>query len=246
MVLVSAHDPHTGEDPHGDQPVVEGGVDLDDAQAAVVCVHGRGALARDMLDLAGQFDVPGVAYLAPQAAARTWYPNPFTAPMETNQPGLKSGLGRIDDLVDRAADAVGREQVVVLGFSQGACLASEYVARNATPYGGLVVFSGGLIGPPGTPRDYGGDLDGTPVFLGCDDDDPHIAIDRVHETADVLDHLGGDVDERIYDGIGHGVVPDELDAAERIIADAAGTTGGDAAGTEPAGDTDEPDTEGDS
>jgi phospholipase/carboxylesterase len=214
---VSAPHAHSGDDPHGDQPVAEGGVDLADARAAVVCVHGRGATARGMLDLAARLDVDDVAVLAPQAAGRTWYPNPFTAPTDANQPGLASGLRRVGELVARAADAVGRAHVVVLGFSQGACLASEYVARNATRYGGLVCFSGGLIGPTVTTDQYDGDLAATPVFLGCDGNDPHIDRERVHETTEVLTALGGDVDERIYDGIGHGVVQDELDAASEIV-----------------------------
>jgi len=214
---MSAPNPHQGDDPHGDQPVAEAGAALDDANGVVVAVHGRGATAESMLDLAGEFAFDDVAVLAPQAAGRTWYPNSFMAPMETNQPGLDSGLAKVGDVVEQAADAVGREHVVVLGFSQGACLGSEYVARNADRYGGLVVFSGGLIGPEGTPREYDGDLDGTPVFLGCDDSDPHIDVERVHETTRVPEALGGDVDERVYDGIGHGVVPDELEAANAIV-----------------------------
>jgi len=214
---MSAPNPHRGEDPHGDQSVAEAGADLSDATAAVVALHGRGATAGSMLDLAGQFDFDDVAYLAPQAAGRTWYPNPFTAPTESNQPGLRSGLSRVGALVDRAADAVGREHVVVLGFSQGACLGSEYVARNPERYGGLVVFSGGLVGPEVGVDGYDGDLAGTPAFVGCDDSDPHIALERVHETTAVLEHLGADVDERVYEGIGHGVVEDELAAARAIV-----------------------------
>lgn len=218
---MSARNPHRGsDDPHGDQSVVEAGVDLDDAAAVVVCSHGRGATAQSMLDFADHFGFDDVAYLAPQAAGRTWYPNSFLAPMEQNQPGLRSGLAKLAEVVGRAADAVGRERVVVLGFSQGACLGSEYVARNAQRYGGVVAFSGGVIGPDGTPRDYDGDLEGTPVFLGCDDDDPHIPVERVHETAEVFEDLGGDVDERIYPGMGHGVIEDELDAARAIVDDA--------------------------
>lgn len=222
---MSAPNPHSGDDPHGDQPVAEAGADLADAAAAVVCVHGRGATAQSMLQITQQFGFDDVAVLAPQAAGRTWYPNPFTAPTDSNQPGLSSGLARVGALVDRAAAAVGRERVVVLGFSQGACLSSEYVARNPARYGGLVVFSGGLIGPEVTVEGYAdaagdADLAGTPAFLGCDENDPHIALERVHETTEVLDALDADVDERIYQGIGHGVVEDELDAATAIVDDA--------------------------
>ncbi|MFC6952075.1 alpha/beta hydrolase [Halorubellus litoreus] len=212
--------PHSGDDPHGDQPVATAGADLADATAAVVCAHGRGATAESMLQLTQQFGFDDVASLAPQAAGRTWYPNPFTAPTESNQPGLDSGLAKVDGVVAEAVDAVGREHVVLLGFSQGACLSSEYVATHPARYGGLVVFSGGLIGPEVSIEGYAtddGDLAGTPVFVGCDENDPHIELERVHETTEVLEGLGADVDERIYQGIGHGVVEDELDAAIAIV-----------------------------
>ncbi|WP_227132568.1 alpha/beta hydrolase [Halorubellus salinus] len=218
---MSGLNPHSGDDPHGDQPVATAGADLADATAAVVCAHGRGATAQSMLQLTGQLGFDDVASLAPQAAGRTWYPNPFTAPRDSNQPGLDSALAKLDAVVGDAVDAVGREHVVVLGFSQGACLASEYVASNAARYGGLVVFSGGLIGPDVDVDQYatGGDdpLAATPAFLGCDANDPHIDRERVHETTEVLRALGAEVDERIYDGIGHGVVEDELDAAIAIV-----------------------------
>jgi phospholipase/carboxylesterase len=219
-MAVSAPTPHSGDDPHGDQPVATGGADLADASAVVVCAHGRGATAQSMLQITQQFGFDDVASLAPQAAGRTWYPNPFTAPTESNQPGLDSALSKLDAVVDQAVDAVGREHVVLLGFSQGACLASEYAATHPARYGGLVVFSGGLIGPEVTVDAYAdpdADLAGTPAFLGCDENDPHIALERVHETTEVLDALDADVDERIYQGIGHGVVQDELDAATEIV-----------------------------
>jgi phospholipase/carboxylesterase len=224
---VSAPNPHSGDDPHGDQPVATGGAALADASAVVVCAHGRGATAQSMLQLTRQFEFDDVAALAPRAAGRTWYPNPFTAPTDSNQPGLDSALAKLDAVVETAVDAVGREHVVLLGFSQGACLASEYAATHPARYGGLVVLSGGLIGPEVTVEAYASadsTLAGTPAFLGCDENDPHIALDRVHETADVLDALDADVDERIYQGIGHGVVQDELDAATTVV-DSARTPG---------------------
>jgi|AntRauTorcE11898_2_1112593.scaffolds.fasta_scaffold06488_2 phospholipase/carboxylesterase len=217
---MSARNPHSGDDPHGDQPVAHAGAALADASAVVVCAHGRGATAQSMLQITQQFGFDDVASLAPQAAGRTWYPNPFTAPTDSNQPGLDSALAKLDAVVDQAIDAVGREHVVLLGFSQGACLSSEYAATHPARYGGLVVFSGGLIGPEVTVERYAGDdadMAGTPVFLGCDENDPHIDLERVHETTEVLDALGADVDERIYQGIGHGVVEDELDAATVIV-----------------------------
>lgn len=220
--------PHAGnDDPHGDQPVATAGATLEDANAVVVLVHGRGATAESILgmasefeheDVTGEFDRDDVAYLAPQARGQTWYPNSFLAPIVSNEPGLSSGLGVLGDLVDRSArNGVPAERILFVGFSQGACLASEFVARNARRYGGLAVLSGGLIGPEGTEFDYEGSLDGTPVFLGCSDSDPHIPVERVHETRDVLADLGGDVEERIYEGMGHGINEDELDFVRGMV-----------------------------
>ena len=206
--------------PHQSQPLVSAGASLDDADAAVVLVHGRGATAQSILGMADEFHQEGVAYLAPQAARNTWYPNSFLAPIESNEPGLTSGLQAIADAISEAnAAGIPTEHVVLLGFSQGACLASEYVARNATRYGGLAVLSGGLIGPEGTSRDYDGSLDGTPIFLGCSDVDPHIPIERVHETVEVFERMDADVTEQIYEGMGHGVNEDELAQVSEMVAD---------------------------
>ncbi|ESP88434.1 alpha/beta hydrolase [Candidatus Halobonum tyrrellensis] len=205
------------EGPHADQPVVTEGADLDDARAAVVMVHGRGATARSILGMADEFGTDHVAYLAPSAARNTWYPQSFLAETDENEPHLSSALSFVGRLVDRAADAVGYDRVALLGFSQGACLASEWAARNARRYGGVIAFSGGLIGPPGTPREYDGDLDGTPAFVGCSDSDPHIPLERVHETAEVLEAIGAEVDERIYEGMGHGINEEELAAAKGVV-----------------------------
>ncbi|WP_226021375.1 alpha/beta hydrolase [Halomicrobium salinisoli] len=206
--------------PHAGQPVRTAGADLDDADAAVVAVHGRGARAESVLSLAGEFDVDGVAYLGPQAARNTWYPNRFVAPIEDNEPHLSSALSFVDETVQRAVDAgISRERIVLLGFSQGACLASEYVARNPRRWGGLAAFSGGLIGPPGTEFEYDGDLDGTPAFVGCSDSDPHIPEERVHETTEALEALGADVTERLYPGMGHTINQDETEFVAGMLAD---------------------------
>ncbi len=152
--------------PHQGQGITTAGADLADAPAAVVLAHGRGASARGILGMADEFAVEGVAYLAPQAARNEWYPNSFLAPVEANEPGRSSGLRALDDAVGRAVEAgIPHERIVLGGFSQGACLAAEYVARNPRRYGGVIAFSGGLIGEEldGT---YPGDLAGTPVFLG--------------------------------------------------------------------------------
>ena len=205
-------------DPHKHQQLVTAGTPLEDAAAAVVLVHGRGATAGSIIGMAEEFPGSDVAYLAPQAAGNTWYPNSFLAPLESNEPALSSALAAVGAVVERAIDAgVPTDRIVVLGFSQGACLASEFVARNATRYGGLAALSGGLIGPEGTPREYDGTLDGTPVFIGCSDVDPHIPLARVHETTAVLDRMGAAVTERIYEGMGHGINEDELEHVAGMV-----------------------------
>lgn len=206
--------------PHQDQPISTAGAAIETADAAMILVHGRGATADSILELAREFSAPGVAFVAPQAAGASWYPQSFLAPIDQNEPGLSSGLEVLTDLLaDITQSGIPVERTVLLGFSQGACLASEFTARNATRYGGLVAFSGGLIGPDDTPRDYDGSLDGTPVFLGCSDRDPHIPLERVNETARILEALGGDVTKRIYEGLGHTVNRDEVDHAAAILND---------------------------
>ncbi len=198
-------------DPHAGVEVERTGSPLLSAEAALVLLHGRGAGAEDILTLWDEVVRPGIAALAPEAAGRTWYPQSFLAPLERNEPYLSSALRMLGKLLhDVAAAGIPAERTVLVGFSQGACLALEFAARNARRFGGVVAFSGGLIGPPGTPRDYRGSLVGTPVFLGCSDRDPHIPKERVEESADVLSRLGGEVEMRIYPGLGHTINEDEL------------------------------------
>jgi len=205
--------------PHQGQQLVTAGTPLGEADAAVILVHGRGATARSIVQMGQEVHREGVALLAPQAARNTWYPNSFLAPVEQNEPGRSSGLAAIDDAVERAAGAgIDRERVLLLGFSQGACLASEYVARNPRRYGGLAALSGGLIGESVDSTSYEGDIEGTPVFVGCSDVDPHIPLERVEATAEAFERLQGDVDKRIYEGMGHGVNDDELDAVDELVA----------------------------
>jgi predicted esterase len=205
--------------PHQGPPVLAAGAPLDRAQAAMILIHGRGATAESILDLAAEVDRPGFAYLAPQAAGNTWYPNSFLAPIPSNEPGLSSGLAVIDGLLAHLAAArLPPERTILLGFSQGACLTVEYVARHARRYGGVAGLSGGLIGPDGTPRDYAGSLAGTPIFLGCSDVDFHIPKERVEESAAVLRRLGGDVTMRLYPNMGHTVNADELAAVRALMA----------------------------
>ena len=204
--------------PHRADNVVFAGEKLASARAALILVHGRGATAESMLPLAEAFELGGVAYAAPRAAGNTWYPYSFMAPIETNEPNLTSALFVLAALVERLGGAgIPAERVALVGFSQGACLATEFAARNARRYGGIIGLSGGLIGPPGTPRDYPGSLDGTPVLLGCSDVDPHIPVERMRESDTVLSGLGAAVDTRIYAGMGHSVNDDEIAAAKKLL-----------------------------
>lgn len=205
-------------DPHRDQPVLATGVSLANAESAMILVHGRGATAQSILELASLFDEPGFAFVAPQAAANTWYPYSFLEPMDKNEPWLSSALAKVGSVVDQVKDAgIPVERIILLGFSQGACLASEFAARNARRYGGVVALSGGLIGPPGTPRDYDGSLDGTPALFGCSDVDPHIPVERVDESAEVYERLGAQVTKRIYPGMGHTVNEDEIEWVRDLV-----------------------------
>jgi len=204
---------------HQGQPVVPAGTDLGEATAGTVLVHGRGATARSIADLGREVHADGMAFLAPQAAGNEWYPNSFLAPVEANEPNLSSALEAVGDVLAEFADAgIPTERVVLAGFSQGACLASEYAARHPDRYGGVVALSGGLIGPEGTDFEYAGSLEGTPAFLGCSDVDPHIPVERVHETAAVLEELEADVTERIYEGMAHTVNEDELGFVRELVA----------------------------
>ena len=205
-------------DPHAGQPVLRSGPAPATAKLTMILVHGRGASAEDIVALAEALELDDVAYIAPQAAGRTWYPYSFLAPIGQNEPGISSGLAVFARLIaELQDDGVERERIALLGFSQGACLALEFAARHAARYAAVFGLSGGLIGPPGTPRDYGGSFDGTPVFLGCSDVDPHVPLARVQESADVFRRLDGAVDERIYRGMGHTVNADEIRAIAALV-----------------------------
>ncbi|CAN5556915.1 dienelactone hydrolase family protein [soil metagenome] len=205
-------------DPHSDQPVLRAGEALESATSAMILLHGRGAGADDILPLADQIGADGMVYLAPQAAGSTWYPFSFLMPIDQNEPFLSSALATVGRLVSTVEDAgIPLERIVLAGFSQGACLACEFAARNAARYGAVLGFSGGLIGADETPRDYSGSLSGTPVFLGCSDIDPHIPLARVETTAEIMDRLGGSVDKRIYPGMAHTINRDEIAAASLIV-----------------------------
>lgn len=211
--------------PHQGQPVRIAGEPVSRARAAMLMVHGRGASADDILSLSNNLDQPGFAYFAPQAAGNTWYPNRFLVPLTKNEPWLSSALAFVEEVLTEITNAgIPAEQIMLLGFSQGACLALEFAARNARRYGGIVGLSGALIGPDGTPRDYKGSLAGTPVFLGCSDVDFHVPKERVDQTADVLKNLGAEVTKRLYPNMGHTVNQDEIDFVRGMMQGLAGTS----------------------
>ena len=204
--------------PHQNQRIITAGQPLEKARAALVLLHGRGASPEDILTLGNELFHPDFVYLAPQAAGYTWYPHSFLAPISHNEPGITSGIAVIGDLVDQiVAAGIPHGRIVIGGFSQGACLALEFVARRARRYGGVLGLSGGLIGPDETPRDYAGSLENTPVFLGCSDVDFHIPKERVELSAAVLERMGGEVTLRLYPGMGHTVNEDELSFARSMV-----------------------------
>jgi predicted esterase len=207
--------------PHQKEPLVWAGRRPDQAEAAMVLVHGRGATAESILELRHEWGHPELAYVAPQAADCSWYPYRFLAPTEQNEPGLSSGLDRIGEaLAELEAAGIPPERTILLGFSQGACLTLEFAARNARRYGGLAGLSGAVIGPPGSPRTYPGSLAGTPVFLGCSDRDPHIPRESVDETAEVLRRMGAEMTERIYPAMGHTVNAEEMEFVRELVSGA--------------------------
>ena len=206
------------QDPHAGQEVLSAGPAPEAAAATLVLIHGRGASAESILSLHDALGLPNLAAVAPQAAGYTWYPQSFLAPIEANQPYLDSALRKLDTIVTEfLARGVPSERIAILGFSQGACLASEYVARHPRRYGALMALTGGLIGPPGTARNYPGSLAGTPVFLGTSDPDPHVPFERVRETQDVLATMGASVELRRYPGMPHTINEEELEVCRDLL-----------------------------
>ncbi len=199
------------DNPHLQQPVVSLGAPFKTAEQVMILLHGRGASAESILSLAAEFDAPNTHFIAPQAHQFRWYPYSFLSPLERNEPDLSYALERVDTLINRIVSSGKRlDQIVLAGFSQGACLASEYMIRNPRRYGGLVVLSGGWIGPQNTTRSSDADLDGMPVFIGCSDIDQFIPVSRVEETAALFENMRADVRLNIYSGMGHTVNADEI------------------------------------
>lgn len=218
--------------PHGQGRVLSAGAPLSRARVAMIMLHGRGGSPEDMASLADHLALPDIAIRAPEAAGNSWWPDSFLAPLARNGPALSSALdlvGRISDQLKK--EGFGPDRTVVLGFSQGACLALEYAARAGTPFACVAGLSGGLVGTAdgdGGPEpalynqidkkfDYSGRLDGTPVLLGCHERDPHIPVARVRTTEKVFRHLGAEVTTQIFPGAGHGVVQDEISALRTIL-----------------------------
>ena len=205
-------------EPHGGQPVTQAGTPLGRSPAVVIMVHGRNAAPANILDLLPVLDRPQVTSLAPAAANRTWYPLSFMTEIEKNEPGLTSALTMLASLVaDVETRGIQRSRIVMLGFSQGACLTSEFAVRNASRFGGFVLFTGGLIGPVGTAWNYPGKFDGTPIFQGSSDPDPHVPRARVEESAAIYSSMGARVTTRIYPGMGHTINEDEIAHARSIL-----------------------------
>jgi predicted esterase len=208
----------TSGGPHQGAQVLQLGAPLERAGAVGILLHGRGARAENILDLARALRGGGVAWLAPQAAGNAWYPNRFIAPIASNEPWLTSALDAVGDLVAQVErSGVPPERILLGGFSQGACLALEYIVRHPRRFGGVAGLSGGLIGPPGTTWPARGSLGGTPVFLGCSDVDFHIPKERVIESADVLTALGATVETILYPNMDHTINEDELARVQRVL-----------------------------
>lgn len=221
MSLFRVNENTNFEGPHQTTEIAEGGVNAANADAAMIMIHGRGATAPSILQLANEFQTDKKLTLrAPQASGNTWYPYSFMAPSENNEPNLSSALQKIYDIIqDLKADGFSDDQIYFLGFSQGACLISEFVARHPQKYGGLIALSGGLIGHGDSvePEDYEGDLSGTPIFMGCSDVDPHIPKERVNESADVFGKLNAKVTKKLYPGMGHLVNEDEIQHINKLL-----------------------------
>jgi predicted esterase len=204
--------------PHNGQPVYLSGEPLYAAHASMVMMHGRGASADDMLGLAEMLAIPGLSILAPEASGNIWYPYVYSAPTQQNEPYLSSALEAVGAAVGMAeAAGIPVHKIVLLGFSQGACLALEYAARNGRHYGGVVGLSGVLIGADDEPRKDSGSLDGTPVFLGSGDADPFFPLNHIDHAAAILKKIGGSVTTRIYPGMGHTVNEDEVEVIRALV-----------------------------
>jgi len=205
--------------PHAGQTVMTMGAPLGEGRVVVIAVHGRGATPANILDLAPAIGNEHVTFLAPAALGGTWYPKGFMAPIGDNEPGITSAISVVHSLIEEAVThGVPTERIVLMGFSQGACLASTAAQRRPARYGGVLVYSGGLIGPPGTVWSARGDFGGTPIFFGCSDVDGHIPAERVKESAEHFEQMGAAVTLRLYPGMGHTIEDDEVAFGRGLLA----------------------------
>jgi phospholipase/carboxylesterase len=198
--------------------IITGGKDITEATKVLVMVHGRGGSAQDILSLSSYLEVGDFALLAPQATNSTWYPFSFMAPPAQNEPWLSSALDLLKGLVNEImSNGITKENIYFLGFSQGSCLTLEFVTRNADQYGGVVAFTGGLIGDKIYPENYKGDFNGTPIFIGTSDPDPHVPVERVYATTNILKNMNASVTEKVYNNMGHTINQDEINLANNLI-----------------------------
>ncbi len=205
-------------DPHAGGSVLHAGAPFAEAAGVVILLHGRGATAEDILSVADALEADSLAYLAPQAAGYAWYPNSFLAERESNEPYLSSALKKVESVVQIALDAgFAREKIVIAGFSQGACLSTEFVATRPARYAGMIAWTGGLIGPLGSDVSHTGELAGTPALLLSGDPDPHVPWSRVEESARVLTSMGASVTTKRYPGKPHSVSADEIALARALV-----------------------------
>lgn len=201
-----------------EKKIVTRGKKIDDAKKALIMLHGRGGTADDILGFASHLNVDEYALFAPEATGNSWYPLSFLALPEQNEPWLSSALELLNELVDDINEqGIPTEQIYFTGFSQGACLSLEFVARNAKKYGGVAAFTGGLIGNKIYQENYTGDFGGTPVFIGSSDPDLHVPVERVHATTQTLQNMHAHVTEKIYKNMGHTINEDEIEHANRLI-----------------------------
>lgn len=203
---------------HNIKNTVWAGRPLAQANRVLIMTHGRGASAHSILSLAAELDVEDFALAAPQATGNTWYPYSFLAPEIQNEPGLSSGVQVLEQLVEEIKrEGFGSQQIYLLGFSQGACLTSEFVARNAQQLGGVFILSGGVIGDSIKTERYSGDFGGTPIFLGCSDIDAHVPLHRVQDSTTLFKNLGANVTEKIYPNAPHSIFQDEINHINQIL-----------------------------
>lgn len=194
------------------------GIEISKAKKALIMVHGRGGSAGDIMTISQYLNIGDFALLAPQASGNSWYPYSFVAPISHNEPWLSEALALLQEtMTDTIETGITEENIYLLGFSQGACLALEFAARNATKFGGIVAFSGGLIGEKIQRNHYKGNFNNTPVFIGSSNPDPHIPVERVHATTDILKEMHAQVTEKIYPNMGHTITQDEFDLANELV-----------------------------